>query len=131
MAEPIQGTTGSSSPMRNIEEEIRAFRTLQPGWNSHRAPRISDLAIKSALDVVQVVTRRHAPKPSAAPTPLGGVALSWELGELEIQLLIDEESFDYSVARRSHPKVLDHGSLTSVSEVGKQFVERVLLRTPF
>ncbi len=69
----LERTTGSGGTARNIAEVIRAFRDLQPGWNSYRAPRISDLAIKSALEVVHVLSRRQAPQPcgSSSPSPTG------------------------------------------------------------
>ena len=117
------------APLRvaKVEEEIRGFSQLQHGWNSDRAPQISESAIKFALAVVDVVNRRRAPLPSAAPTPLGGVALTWDLGEFEAQLLIDDESFDYSYARRAHPKVLDHGSLKDLQAVEARFIERYVV----
>lgn len=75
------------------------------------------------------MVRDSAPLPSAAPTPLGGVALSWELaagGGIEAQLLIDDESIEYSVARRAHPKVLDHGPLFDIGDIEKRFLGRFL-----
>ena len=109
---------------RQLVDEIRDFRKLKPGWDSYAAPDISDTAIKAALHVVEIVSRRRAPLPSAAPTPLGGVVLTWDLGEMEARLLIDDESFDFSVARRGHPKVIDQGSLTEMQDVERRFLER-------
>jgi hypothetical protein len=130
--EPLRRTFGRvfghHPPTSSVVDEIKAFRNLQPGWNSYRAPRISDNAIKAALEVVDIVSRRRAPLPSPAPTALGGVALVWEVGDFEAQLLIDEDSFDYSVARRAHPKVIDQGSLTEVRDVEKRFIERYVLQ---
>ncbi len=112
-----------------VVDEIKALRTLAAGWNTHQAPRISDRAIQAALEVVALVTHRHLALPAASPTPLGGVALVWELGDLEAQLLIDDESFDYSVARRAHPKVIDQGSVSKIRDVEDRFITRHLLRS--
>ncbi|MEX2147717.1 MAG: hypothetical protein WED01_11970 [Candidatus Rokuibacteriota bacterium] len=116
-----------SSPYTAVIEEVRAFQTLPAGWNSHRAPRVTEGAVKAALEILYAADRRHAPVPSAAPTSLGGVALSWEIGEIEAQLLIDEESIEYSVARRGSPKVMDQGSFVHTDEVEKHFIERYLI----
>lgn len=115
MVEVLRRLFGSSVPdpaVRRLVGEIEGFRTLQPGWNSYRAPRISDVAINAALELVGIVARRHAPLPSAAPMPFGGVSRTWDRpGDLEVQFLIDDESVDYNVARRGHPKVLEQGSV--------------------
>jgi hypothetical protein len=109
-------------------DEIKGFAKLERGWNSHRAPRISERVIKTALEVLDVVARRHAPMPSAAPIPSGGIALTWEIParQLEAQLLIDEESIEYSVAHQGHPKVIDQGTLAEIYDVEKRFIARYL-----
>lgn len=119
----------SHSSVSSLIDEIRGLQQLPQGWNSHRAPRISEVAIKSAIEVVDVVARKHAALPTAAPTPLGGVALVWEIGDLEAQLLIDDGSFDYSVGRRAHPKVIDEGTLTDMRDLERRFIDRHLLQT--
>jgi hypothetical protein len=112
-----------------VVDEIKAMGQLAAGWNTHQAPRISEQAIRSALEVVALMSRLRLALPSAAPTPLGGVALMWEFGDLEAQLLIDDESFDYSVARRAHPKVIDQGSVTQLHDVEERFIQRHLSRS--
>ncbi len=111
----------------SVVDEINAFRNLPEGWNSYRAPRISEAAITAALTFVDIVARRGGPAPSAAPTPRGGVALTWSLPTIEAQLLIDDESLDYSVTRIGSPKVIDQGSSTTPSELEKRFVDRYLI----
>jgi hypothetical protein len=111
----------------SVIEEINDFRKLREGWNSYRAPQISEAAIKAALELVDTVARRGVPFPSAAPTPFGGVALTWSLPTIEAQLLIDDDSFDYSVARNGSPKVIDQGSVASVPELEKRFIDRYLI----
>ena len=116
------------SPHTALIEEIRGFCTLGSGWNSYRAPQIPETAIKAALEILDTATRRGAALPSAAPTPLGGIALTWTLEDgVEAQLLIDDESVDYSVARRGSPKVIDQGSLHGVSDVEKRFINPYLI----
>jgi hypothetical protein len=114
----------------SIVDEINSFRKLPEGWNSYRAPQISDTAIKAALELVDIVARRGAPAPSAAPTPLGGVALTWSLPTIEAQLLIDDESFDFSVTRHGSPKVVDQGSVAVMYELEKRFIDRYLISRP-
>lgn len=113
-----------------VVDEINSFRKLPEGWNSYRAPQISGTAIKAALELVDIVARRGAPAPSAAPTPLGGIALTWSLPTIEAQLLIDDESFDYSVTRLGSPKIVDQGSVTQVYELEKRFIVRYLVSRP-
>lgn len=117
---------GGHASVASLVEEIKGLQNLEEGWNSHHAPRISASAIKHALEIVDMVTRKHMALPSAAPTPLGGVALSWEMGDLEAQLLIDDESFDYSVGRRAHPKVIDQGSTLKVRDLEARFIDKYL-----
>ncbi len=112
---------------QGVVDEIRAFAKLPSGWNSHRAPTPTQTAIKAAIGVVELVARRGGPMPSASPTPSGGVALVWELPALDAQLLVDEDSFDFSVARRGHPKVTDQGSVSEMYEVEKRFIDRYLI----
>lgn len=110
----------------DLIDRIREFGKLRPGWNSFRAPEISSSAIKTALDVVYTATRRGAPMPSAAPTAQGGIALTWYLPDIEIQLLVDDESLDYSVARPGSPKVLDQGSFADVIGVERGLIDQYL-----
>jgi hypothetical protein len=117
---------GAHASTAHLVDEIKRLQYLRQGWNSHRAPAISDAAIKAALEVVEVLARKHLPLPSAAPTPLGGVALVWELGDIEAQVLVDEQSYDYSVGRRAHPKVVDEGSSVGVGELERRFIDRYL-----
>lgn len=119
--------THQPDPMRQLTDEIRGFQKLAPGWNSHRAPHISELAIKSAVQVVEVIARRGVKLPTAAPTPQG-IALTWDFPDTEAQLLVDDESFDFSVARRGQPKVLDHGTLWEISEVETRFIDRYVVQ---
>lgn len=107
----------------NVADEIRGFLKLPPGWNSYRAPTPSEHAVKAAVDVVELVARRGGPMPSASPVPTGGVALVWEVGDLEAQLLVGDDSFEFSVARRGHPKVIDQGSLAEMAGVEKRFID--------
>lgn len=127
MVEALRRIFRSHSPSAGVIDEIKRFRALRPGWNSYRAPAISETAIKAALDIVEVAARRGAPTPSAAPTPLGGVALTWSLPNLEAQLLIDDESFDYSVARPGNPKVIDQGSVIESRDVERALIDRYLI----
>jgi len=117
----------SRSPHIALIDEIKGFAALRPGWNSYAAPKISGTAIKAAVEIVEVASRLGATLPSAAPTPLGGVALTWTTEGIEAQLLIDDESFEYSVARHGSPKVTDQGSLHGVSDVEKYFIARHLI----
>lgn len=115
--------------MANVIEDIKRFRDLKPGWNSYKAPGISEAAINAAIAVVEAASRRRAPAPVATPTPLGGIALTWELpNDVEAQLLVDEASFEYSIAGRYSPKVTDEGSLPDIAAVERGFIERYLLR---
>jgi hypothetical protein len=130
MVEALRRLFGSSSEgeARHLTEEIRGFGALNPGWNSYRAPKVTPTAIKNAVHVVELVARRHATLPSASPTPLGGVALSWDIRDTEVQLLIDDESFEYTVARRGHPKVIDQGSLTEMQDVEHRLLDRYVVK---
>lgn len=117
------------SQQADLIGEIKGFGNLKPGWNSYRAPQISAAAIKLAIDIVEATIRRGAPAPTAAPIPSGGIALTWELPQrqLEAQLLIDEGSIEYSVAHQGHPKVIDRGTLAEIYDVEKRFIIRYLL----
>jgi len=114
------------SQRSTLVNEIKALAQHQPGWNSYRAPAISPNAIKIALDVVDAVAHRGAPLPSAAPSPDGGVMLSWDLPTLEVQLLVDEDSLDFSVARPGNPKIIDQQSVYKVHELEYALIERYL-----
>lgn len=116
----------SRSP-EDVIHAIEEFGRLQAGWNSYRAPAISTTAINMAIDVVHATARRGAPMPSAAPTPQGGIALTWYLPRMEVQLLVDDESLDYSVAQPGTPKVIDHGGIATPRDVERQLIERYLL----
>src|SRR4029434_974303 len=55
MVEVLRRLFGSTPPdpaVRQLVGEIEGFRTLGPGWNSYRAPRISDVAIDAALALI-------------------------------------------------------------------------------
>ena len=136
MVEVLRRLFGSSTPdpaVRRLLDEIEAFRTLPAGWNSYRAPQISRIAIDTALALVEIVVRRHAQLPSAAPMPFGGVSLTWDRpGDLEVQLLIDDESVDYNVARRGHPKVLEQGSIkaSEMEQVERKLIDRYVVDKP-
>lgn len=121
------GSHRKDAALRQLVNEIRNLRALKPGWNSYGAPDVSETAIKAAIQIVEAVARRRGTLPSAAPTPLGGVALTWDIEDLEVQLRIDDESFDYSVARRGHPKVIDHGSLIEMQDLERQFIDRYVV----
>ena len=116
-----------SSPYTTVKDEIRGFQKLRQGWNSYSAPGISTTAIKWALEVVDSAERRGAPAPLASPTPSGGVALAWTIRDLEIELLIDEESFDYSVARRGDPKLIEQSSLSKMRDVEHGLIDKYLV----
>src|SRR5262249_32629833 len=111
----------------HLLDEIRGFKNLNEGWNSHKAARISEMAIKSALEVVHALDRRHVPLPSAAPTPLGRVMLMWEIGDKELQLLIDAHEFDYSVGSTRDPNLIEEGSFSSIDAVERKFIDRFLV----
>lgn len=108
----------------DLVDRIREFGRLRVGWNSYRAPGISTTAIKIALEVVHAISARGAPMPSAAPTAQGGIALTWYLPSLELLLLVDDESVDYSVARPGSPKVIDQGGAPSGLE--HELLDRLL-----
>jgi hypothetical protein len=128
MVEVLRRLFGSSQDAvrrQQLVDEIRGFRALKSNWNSYGAEPndISEATIKAALDIVDIVYRRHGPLPSAAPAAGGALALTWAIGDTEAQLLIDDESYDYSVARRGHPKVIDHGSVAA-GDVERRFLNR-------
>jgi hypothetical protein len=133
MVEVLRRLFGSSTPdpaVRRLVDEIEAFRTLPAGWNSYRAPKISDTAIDTALAVVEILVRRRVQLPSAAPMPFGGVSLTWDRpGDLEVQLLIEDESLDYNVARRGHPKVLEQGSI-KMEQLERHLIDRYVVNQP-
>ena len=127
MVEALRRMFRHHSPYDAVMEEVRGFKALRPGWNSHRAPEIRDSAIKTALEVLQAAGRLGAPAPSAAPTSLGDVALTWMIGDVEAQLLVGDHTFYYSVARATSPKVLDQGSPNGIQELETRFIERHLI----
>ncbi len=112
----------------DLIHRIKEFGGLAAGWNSYRAPGISETAIKAALEVVYAAVRYSAPLPSAAPTAQGGVALTWYLPSIELQVLVDDESMDYSVSRPGNPKVIDQGSAPSDSYLERKLAEQLITR---
>lgn len=59
-----------------LDEMVESLRKLQPGWDGHDAPAISEDVIARALEVVQFVD--YQPVPALIPMSNGSVLVDWE-----------------------------------------------------
>lgn len=120
----------AADPYHDVVERIRALRGLEAGWNSYRAGRIEDVAMRRAIRFIGELPNLHrpVPPPSVAPTPNGGVALHWEAGDREVDVIFLARGGEYSVARRKSDEILAEGLVDQVDllkdVVGRHVVQR-------
>lgn len=107
----------SREPHAAVLAEIRGLADLEAGWNSYSACPIDDRARASAEGFVRSLTDlgRPVPDPSVAPTPDGGVALSWHVGPREVQITFLPLGGEYVVAEANSPDIIREGRVERVN----------------
>ena len=73
----------------DIEAQLAFLSSLEPGWDSYGAPRISPIAIREARWTLRKALILGVTPPAIVPSPDGGVDLEWRLEsgtELYIQI---------------------------------------------
>ena len=117
-------------PYGDVIDRIQGFRTLDAGWNSYRAGRIEKDARARAIRFVGSLPNlgRRVPPPVVAPTSNGGVALHWDAGDREVDIIFLSRGGEYSVALRKSDEVLAEGPLDRVDllkdVIGRYVVQR-------
>ncbi len=117
-------------PYREVIDRIEGLRTLEAGWNSYRAGRIEKDARARAIRFIGSLPNlgRPVPPPAVAPTPNGGVALHWDAGDREVDIIFLSRGGEYSVALRKSDEVLAEGLVDRVDllkdVVGRYVVQR-------
>jgi len=70
-----------SAPLQERLDRAASFLSLEPGWDSYRAPSVSKAAVGAASDVLREVWSRHGDLTGMGvfPTLDGGVLLEWRV----------------------------------------------------
>ena len=95
----------------DVIDEIHERESLEAGWDGEDAPAIDPRSIVLAGNLVSAVADRSEVKgygwrqPEVAPTPEGGVSLSWHLEEGLVWLIVRPASEDVTCVVRHDPDV--------------------------
>lgn len=82
-------------------QELNALRELEPDWNGEDAPAIDTRAIDKAVSIVRhFESCRFTLEPDVAPTPDGGVGLSWDLAQSFHWLILSTDGEDITYVSR-------------------------------
>jgi hypothetical protein len=113
------------SEYARVFHAIDELGSLEPGWNSYRAPAIHEHARERAKSFVASFRDLgyRVPPPSIAPAPSGGVLLVWNIKDLEVQILFNPVGGTYSVGHVDDDGFLSRGALYEVDAL-KDVVRR-------
>ncbi len=126
----VPPTRGNARPYGDVIDRIHGLHTLKAGWNSYHAGLIEKDARARAIRFVGSLPNlgRPVPPPIVAPTPNGGVALHWDAGDREVDIIFLSRGGEYSVALRKSDEVLAEGPVDRVDllkdVVGRYVVQR-------
>lgn len=84
-----------ASWVEHLNERFSLLRTLEVGWDGHKAPAISEEILASAWMWLRMLSRSVQYPPSVVPTNTGGIAFEWHRSgmDLEIELLPGGEHY--------------------------------------
>lgn len=113
----------SSPPYPATVAKIAQLTQLEPGWNGHRAARISPAAQMGAIDFLAKVWAEFGtsvPEPTVVvPTPDGGVALEWIVKDdhrvMGVEIVFLDRGNEYSVRDRDGQRLDDEGENVAAS----------------
>lgn len=71
-----------------VIEQITTLRDLPANWDSYGAPSISDAVLERAMELTAVAGLPNVPPPIVLPLSTGGIQLSWEIGQREVDFEI-------------------------------------------
>ncbi len=90
---------------------IGRLARLRAGWDSYGAPPVSIEAQRNAQRFLAILGASvpTLPAPAVGPSKSGGVVLAWRLGDLEVDVEVDDVYLEYLIARRGSNDTIAEG----------------------
>ncbi len=81
-----------------VEDELDQLLRLAPGWDGHRAERVTEQAVATAVHIFFAITDRSSVLPQFFPLPDGGIQFEWHVGGQALEVEVDGAGGVYALA---------------------------------
>jgi len=101
----------------SVADRLNELLELAPGWDTYGAPSIEFDHVVHAVNLLLNLAPDDAPPPWIAPTARRGIQMEWDLGDVELELSIDDTGASIFVADQVGE---DEGELSQRSDLWRR-----------
>ena len=108
--------------VRQVQQKLAIIAAMPANWDQQGAPRVSRIALQSALDFAKVVPWHLLRRPHIAPTPDGNVQMEWHHGDVSLEVEFGADGKTYYLKWDPANGIEDAGGIEEYQVGGQQLL---------